>query len=162
MAARSIPVHLELRVDRLAPAEIGCAIHRGVDRELMAVQPYGVIGDPSRVIPRNARLNVMPCVLRPRARVAIGVALAHPVWPRAAGASFVGGVRPGIRPGVALHSRQYGLPVRHHLVDIEFQIGDITGRAGEIHPRIIEEMFRAGVVRERERIALPAVVGEIS
>src|SRR6185437_52483 len=92
VTARAITVDLELRIDRRTPTVVCRCGHRRVERNLNAIEPYGMIGDITGTIPGKAELHVMPFVLGPLLRIAACAVRLYPFHSGAAHRSSVGSV----------------------------------------------------------------------
>lgn len=119
-----------------------------------------MVGDVPGAVSRHAGLNVVPLVGRPIPRIATRSALAHPMRLGAACTTGVNGVSPFACPAITLESRHDGLPIVHGLVHIEFQIADLAGRVGYIHPSVVKDVFGARIVREGNAVTFRAIVCE--
>ena len=151
-------IHLEVGEQRGAPAESKSRRHGRVDGLFSVVEPDRVVSNIATVVAGVAHLQVMPGVDTPAVDVA-GLGGLHPVIDGRLRRAGVFGVVPGTGIAVALESVDDGLPIGHDLVHIELEIGDASGRGGQVDPYIIEEVCGGGIGAEGNIVALAAGVG---
>src|SRR5580693_8787978 len=99
----------------------------------------------------------MPGIGRPSARIATGSGV-KPQILGTLGSSSIGGVIPCAGPAIALKTEDHCLPVRHHLVQIDLDVGNIAHGAGGINPSVVEEIGGGGVRSKQSRVSFPAEI----
>src|ERR1700728_3896161 len=104
---------------------------------------------------------MMPGVLSPRLRIAIGVGV-YPVIDWRGGRTQILGVIPCAGPAVALESKEHGVAAGQRLIHVHFDVGDGARRTIEVNPAVVDEIAGIGVVAEGgvvEFAAVPRVGG---
>jgi len=124
---RAEAVDLELGSDHGSPPE-GILPEDGfIDFEFLSVKPHGVIGDIAGAVVRIICLEVMPCILRPGAGIAVSAILGGMARSGIRVAASIYGVGPMLVVAIAHYTKHHGLLIGHGLISIELKIADVTG-----------------------------------